>query len=38
LGCGQILGGKLERWLMDFLLDSSLLGNEYVLSVSEVAI
>jgi hypothetical protein len=37
-GCGKILGGKLGSWLLDFLLDSSLLGNEHVLSISEVAI
>jgi hypothetical protein len=28
----------LGSWLLVFLVDSSLLGNEHVLSVSEVAI
>jgi hypothetical protein len=37
-GCGEILCGKLGSWLLGFLVDSSLLGNEHVLSVSEVAI
>jgi hypothetical protein len=37
-GCGKILDGRLGSWLLDFLLDSFLLGNEHVLSVSEVAI
>jgi hypothetical protein len=37
-GCREILGGMLESWLLVFLVDSSLLGNEHVLSVSEVAI
>jgi hypothetical protein len=33
-----MLCGRLGSWLLDILLDSSLLGNEHVLSVSEVAI
>jgi hypothetical protein len=37
-GCGEILGVRLWSWLLVFLVDSSLLGNEHVLSVSEVAI
>jgi hypothetical protein len=37
-GCGEILGGRLGSWLLDFLLDNSLFGNEYILSASEVAI
>jgi hypothetical protein len=37
-GCAEILGGRLGSWLLVFLVDSSLLGNEHVLSVSEVAI
>jgi hypothetical protein len=32
-GCDNRLGS----WLLVFLIDSSLLGNEHVLSVSEVA-
>jgi hypothetical protein len=36
--CGEILCGRLESWLLLFLVDSSLLENEHVLSVSEVAI
>jgi hypothetical protein len=36
-GSGKILGGRIESWLLDFLLDNSLLGNEHVLSVSVVA-
>jgi hypothetical protein len=38
LGCGEILRGRLGCWLLIFLVDSSVLGNEHVLSVSEVAI
>jgi hypothetical protein len=38
LGCGEIFCGRLESWLLVFLVDSSLLGNEHVLSISEVAI
>jgi hypothetical protein len=37
-GCGEILCGRLGSCLLIFLVDSSLLGNEHVLSVSEVAI
>jgi hypothetical protein len=37
-GCGKILGGRFGSWLLDFLLDSSLLRNEHVLSFSDVAI
>jgi hypothetical protein len=37
-GCGKILCGRLGSSLLDFLVDSYLLGNEHVLSVSEVAI
>jgi hypothetical protein len=37
-GCGEILGGRLGSWLLVFLVDSSLLGNEHVLSINEVAI
>jgi hypothetical protein len=37
-GCGEILYCRLGSWLLVFLVDSSLLGNEHVLSVSEVAI
>jgi hypothetical protein len=37
-GCGEILDGRLGSWLLIFLVDSSLLRNEHVLSVSEVAI
>jgi hypothetical protein len=38
MGLREILCGRLGSWLLDFLLDSSLLRNEHVLSVSEVAI
>jgi hypothetical protein len=38
LGLWEILGGRLGSWLLDFLLDSSLLRNEHVLFVSKVAI
>jgi hypothetical protein len=34
----EVLGGRLSSWLLDFLLGNSLLGDEHVLSVSEVAI
>jgi hypothetical protein len=37
-GCGEILDGSLGSLLLIFLVDSSLLGDEHVLSVSEVAI
>jgi hypothetical protein len=29
---------QARDWLLDFLLDNFLLGNEHILSVSEVAI
>jgi hypothetical protein len=35
---GEILSGRLQCWLLDSLLSNSLLQNEYILSVSEVAI
>jgi hypothetical protein len=37
-GCREIFDGRLESWLLIFLVDSSLLRDEHVLSVSEVAI
>jgi hypothetical protein len=37
-GCGEILNGNLGSLLLVFLVDSSLLGDEHVLSVSEIAI
>jgi hypothetical protein len=37
-GYGKILYGRFGSWLLVFLVDSSLLGNEHVLTVSEVAI
>jgi hypothetical protein len=37
-GCGETLCGRFGSWLLVFLVDSSLLRNEHVLSVSEVAI
>jgi hypothetical protein len=37
-GCGEILGGRLLSWLLEFLLGNSLLGDEHVLSISEIAI
>jgi hypothetical protein len=37
-GCGKILDGSLGSLLLVFLVDSSLLGDEHVLSVSEIAI
>jgi hypothetical protein len=37
-GCGEIFRSRLRSWLLVFLVDSSLLENEHVLSVSEVAI
>jgi hypothetical protein len=37
-GCGEIFGDKLGSLLLVFLVESSLLRNEHVLSVSEVAI
>jgi hypothetical protein len=36
--CGEILDGSLASLLLVFLLDSSLLGDEHVLSVSEITI
>jgi hypothetical protein len=38
LGCGEILDGSLGSLLLVFLLDSSLLGDEHVLSVNEITI
>jgi hypothetical protein len=37
-GYREILCGRLGSWLLVLLVDSSLLGNEHILSVSEVAI
>jgi ribosomal protein S27E len=37
-GCGEILSGSLGSLLLVFLVDNSLLGDEHVLSVSEIAI
>jgi hypothetical protein len=37
-GYGEILCDRLGSWLLVFLVDSSLLRNEHVLSISEVAI
>jgi hypothetical protein len=37
-GCGEILDDSLGSLLLVFLVDSSLLGDEHVLSVSEIAI
>jgi hypothetical protein len=34
----EIISGRLWCWLLDSLLSNSLLWNEYVLSISEVAI
>jgi hypothetical protein len=34
----KILGGRFWSWLLDFFWDNSLLRNEHVLSISEVAI
>jgi hypothetical protein len=34
----QILNGRLWCWLLDYLLSSSLLRNEDVLSVREITI
>jgi hypothetical protein len=36
-GCGEILDGSLGSLILVFLVDSSLLGDEHVLSVSEIA-
>jgi hypothetical protein len=38
LGCGEILDGSLWSLLLVFLVDNSLLGDEHVLSISEIAI
>jgi hypothetical protein len=37
-GYREILDGKLGSWLLIFLVGSSLIRNEHVLFVSEVAI
>jgi hypothetical protein len=37
-GCGEILDGSHRSLLLVFLVDSSLLKDEHVLSVSEIAI
>jgi hypothetical protein len=37
-GCGEIFDGSLRSLLLVFLVDSSLLRDEHVLSVSEIAI
>jgi hypothetical protein len=37
-GCGEILDGSLGSLLLVFLADSSLLRDEHVLSVGEIAI
>jgi hypothetical protein len=37
-GCGEILSGSFGGLLLVLLLDSSLLGDEHVLSVSEIAV
>jgi hypothetical protein len=37
-GCEEILDGSLGSLLLVFLVDSSLLGDEHVLSVNEIAI
>jgi hypothetical protein len=37
-GCGEILDGSLGSLLVVFLVDSSLLGDLHVLSISEIAI
>jgi hypothetical protein len=37
-GCGEILDGRLGSWLLIFLVDNSLLRNEHVLSINEIAI
>jgi hypothetical protein len=38
LGYGEILDGSLGSLLLVLLVDNSLLGDEHVLSVSEIAI
>jgi hypothetical protein len=37
-GCGEILDGSLESLLLVLLVDNFLLGDEHVLSVTEIAI
>jgi hypothetical protein len=37
-GCGEILNSSLGSLLLVFHLDSSLLGDEHVLFVSEIAV
>jgi hypothetical protein len=37
-GYGEILNDSLGSLLLVFLVDSSLLGDEHVLSISEIAI
>jgi hypothetical protein len=37
-GCGEILDGYLGSLLLVLLLDSSMLGDEHVLSVSKIVI
>jgi hypothetical protein len=37
-GCGEILDGSLGSLLLVLLMDTTLLGDEHVLSVSEIAI
>jgi hypothetical protein len=37
-GCREILDGSLGSLLLVFLLDSSLLGDEHVLSISDITI
>jgi hypothetical protein len=36
--CVEILDGSLESLLLVFLLDSSLLGDEHILSVGKITI
>jgi hypothetical protein len=36
-GCGEVLDGSLGSLLLVFLMDNTLLGDEHVLSVSEIA-
>jgi hypothetical protein len=37
-GCGEIFSGSLRSLLLVFLVDSSLLGDEHILFVSEITI
>jgi hypothetical protein len=37
-GCGEILNGSLGSLLLVFLMDSSLLEYEHVLSIRDIAI